>query len=235
MWDENKYKEFLKELYSNQDIEYQRFSRSLLPNDYNKEFIGIRIPILKLIARRIAKEDYISFIQLNTHNTFEEIMIHGLIIGYIKEDINKVIDLYKDYIQYIGNWSLCDTTSNNLKIIRKYPNEGIKLVKWCLKHKKTYYKRVGYVILLNYYVNDKYLDYIFDECNNNDNDDYYVKMAVAWLICECFTKYPDKTISYIKNNKLDTWTHNKAIQKIRESNRVDNNTKKELLNYKKID
>lgn len=235
MWDEKRYNNFLKELYKHQDLSYKEFSKSLLPKNYKYNYIGVRLPILRKMAKTISKEDYISFININKHNTFEEIMIHGFIIGYIKRDINTVINLYKEFIKYIDNWSICDSTSNNLKIIHKYPKEGLKLVKWCLNHKKTYYKRVGYVLLLNYFIKEDQLDYIFESCNNKNTDEYYINMAVAWLIAECYIKYPEKTILYIKDNKLDKWTHNKAIQKIKESNRIDSQTKQTLNRYKQID
>lgn len=232
MWDEIKYKGFINTLYKNSDTKYKEFTKSLLPSNSKYNLLGVRIPILKTLARSISKEDYLSFIKINNHKTFEETLIHGLIIGYIKTDINTIIKLYKEYIKYVDNWSLCDSTVNNLKIIHKYPKEGLKLVKWCLNHKKDYYKRVGYVLLLNYYVKEEYLEYIFNACNNNENDNYYVKMAIAWLIAESYIKYPNITIKYIKNNSLDKWTHNKAIQKIKESNRIDINEKNIINRYK---
>ena len=235
MWTDNNYNFFINKLYSYRDIKYREFSISLIPSDSKYEYIGVRIPKLKELAKDISKTYYKSFILLNSHKTFEEIMLHGLIIGYIKEDINTVIKLYKEYIPYIDNWSLCDSTVCNLKIIGKCPKEGLNLVKWCLNHKKTYYKRVGYVLLINYYVKEEYLDQIFEYCNTYINDDYYVKMAVAWLIAECYIKYPNITINYIKDNKLDTWTHNKSIQKIKESNRINNDIKQQLNKLKKFD
>lgn len=233
MWDNNRYNLFKEELYSMQDIKYRDFSKSLMPCNKEYELIGIKIPILKQMAKAISKEEYIDFIKCNKHSTFEEILIHGLIIGYIKEDIDTIIKLSKEYIPYISNWALCDSYASNLHIMTKYPKKCLSLVKWCLNHKKEYYKRTGYVLLLNYMINDEYIDIIFDLCNNNDSNDYYVKMAVAWLIAEIYPKYPDKTIEYLKNNKLDKWTHNKAIQKIRESNRVSKNEKDKLLEWKK--
>lgn len=233
MWDNNRYNEFVKYLYSQQDIKYRDFSKSLMPSKKEYELIGIRIPLLKQMAKAISKEDYINFIKCNKHSTFEEILIHGLTIGYIKEDIDTIINLSKEYIPYISNWALCDSYVSNLHIMSKYPKKCLTLVKWCLKHKKEYYKRVGYVLLLNYMIEDEYIDIIFELCNSNNSDDYYVKMAVAWLISEVYPKYPDKTINYLKNNKLDKWTHNKSIQKIRESNRVSKEEKETLLEWKK--
>ena len=232
-WNNTKYNEFIKYLYSLQDIKYRDFSKSLMPSKNEYELIGIKIPLLKKIAKDISKNNYIEFININKHDTFEEILIHGLIIGYIKEDINTIINYSKEYIPYISNWALCDSYVANLHIMNKYPNKCLTLVKWCLKHKKEYYKRAGYVLLLNYMIKDEYIDTIFELCNNNDSDDYYVKMAVAWLISEVYPKYPNKTLEYLKNNKLDKWTHNKSIQKIRESNRIDKETKDMLIEWKR--
>lgn len=233
MWDNNKYIEFTNYLYSLQDIKYRDFSKSLMPSKNEYELIGIRIPVLKKIAKDIAKNNYIDFININKHNTFEEILIHGLVIGYINEDINTIIKLSKEYIPYISNWALCDSYVSNLHIMNKYTDKCLTLVKWCLNHKKEYYKRVGYVLLLNYMIKDEYIDTIFELCNDNDSNDYYVKMSIAWLISEIYPKYPNKTLEYIKNNKLDNWTHNKSIQKIRESNRVDSKEKDMLNTYKR--
>ena len=117
MWNNNKYNDFIKYLYSLQDIKYRDFSKSLMPSKNEYELIGIRIPILKKIAKDISKDNYIEFINCNKHNTFEEILIHGLIIGYIKEDIDSVIKLSKEYIPYISNWALCDSYVANLHIM----------------------------------------------------------------------------------------------------------------------
>ena len=58
-------------------------------------------------------------------------------------------------------------------------------------------------------------------------------MAIAWALSVIYIKFPVETEEYLKNNSLPTKTLNKAIQKIRESNRVDKTTKKNILSYKK--
>ncbi len=233
IYDEKEYNKLIDELYSYQDIKFRDFSKSLMPSKDEYILIGVRFPLLKKLAKNIANNDYNSFININTHNTFEEIMLHGLLIGYLKEDINTIIKLSKNYIPYITNWALCDSFVANLHILSKYPSNGFKLAIWALKYKKTYYKRVGYVILLNYYIKDEYISFIFSLCDEYIIDDYYVKMSIAWLISMCYIKYPKETLNYLKNNKLDSWTHNKSIQKIRESRQVSDNEKNELKKWKK--
>ena len=86
--------------------------------------------------------------------------------------------------------------------------------------------------MLNYYIEDKYIDKIFKLCENYP-DEYYVKMSIAWLISMCYIKYKNKTIQYLNNCKLDIWTYNKTIQKIIESNRVSKEEKEILKKMKK--
>ena len=59
-------------------------------------------------------------------------------------------------------------------------------------------------------------------------------MAVAWTLQVAFVKFPNKTMQLLKNNKIDDWTYNKALQKIIESYRVDENTKNEIRKMKRI-
>ena len=58
-------------------------------------------------------------------------------------------------------------------------------------------------------------------------------MAIAWLISLCYIKYKGRTLTFLKKHKLDVWTHNKAIQKIIESNRVEDSDKIMLKGLKR--
>jgi hypothetical protein len=63
--------------------------------------------------------------------------------------------------------------------------------------------------------------------------EYYVNMINAWLICELFIKKREETIEFLKDNKLNKFTINKAISKCRDSYRVSKEDKEMLLKFKK--
>ena len=66
---EKKYKEFLDYLFSIRDIEYRDFNTKIVvPVDC--EIIGIRTPILRDIAKKIAKTSFENFL-----NLFEKLFI----------------------------------------------------------------------------------------------------------------------------------------------------------------
>ena len=90
------YHKLIKTLYDNKDEKYRKFHQNLL-NDTTYKLIGVRVPILRNIAKNIAKNDYMSFIKYNTHQTYEETLLHALVIGYIKVDIDTLFKTSKNY------------------------------------------------------------------------------------------------------------------------------------------
>lgn len=229
-WTKKEYNELVRYLYSLEDIKYKEFHSKLT---YNTNIIGIKIPILKQISKDICKGNYLEFIEFVTTNTYEEWLIFGLIIGYSKLDFNKKLELLDKYIINIDNWASCDIVCANMKDFKKNKEKGYKYIFKLIKSNKCWNIRVGLVLLLDFYINDEYLDNIFAICNSIKSDEYYVKMAVAWLISICYIKHKDKTLKYLNNNNLDKFTYNKAIQKIVESTRVSTE-EKNMLKLMKI-
>ena len=225
-WTKEKYKEFTNYLYSIQDQKYKEFHSNLVPNI--NELIGIKIPELKKIAKKISKGNYKEFINLNKHNLYEEKVIHGFIITNLKLSYNEIIKYINDFLPYIDNWAICDTFCASLKTTKKYQQEFYKNINELIKKDNTWTRRFCFVLLLDYYLEKEYLKKIFKLCNQYNNDEYYVKMAVAWLISIAYIKHEDETIKYIKKNNLDDFTHNKIIQKITESKRIDKLEKEQL-------
>ena len=210
------YNKFIEYLFSLKDDEYQKFNQKIVKTD---NIIGIRLPILKNIAKIIAKNDYLSFIKNNKHQYSEEIMLHGLVITYLKIDFNESIKLFDEYIKYIDSWATCDSVVMNYKVVSKNLDICLIKIKEYLKSDKPFIKRVG-IVLLFYYLNDDYIDEVLKLINSVKSDDYYVKMANAWLISICLVKYYDKTVKFLKSCQLDDWTYNKALQKAIESYRI---------------
>lgn len=224
------YNLFIKELYNLQDLKYRDFHSKLLVKSDN--LIGIRVPILKDIAKKISKGNYKSFLKTVKSDTYEEIMIYGLVIGYIKENYDEIIKYLNNFIPLIDNWAINDTVAANLKIFKKDQEKGYEQIKKYLTG-STFSIRFGLVLLLDHYINDNYIDDVLNIAFNLKNDEYYVKMANSWLISICYIKYPNKTLKYLNNNSLDVFTHNKAISKICDSYQVDKRTKEKLKKLKK--
>lgn len=232
MWNENNYLKFVEYLISLENIKYKDFNSKLIPNIKKEKIIGIKIPILRKIAKEILKTDFFDFLKYIKNNYFEETMIEGLIIANIdnKEIFEKHV---KSYINKIDNWATCDTFCNSIKIINKNKDYFFNFFKDFLNSNDEYTIRVALVVFLNYYIEEKYISEILSLIDNLKSEYYYVNMAVAWLISMMYVKYPKIILKYLKSNNLDDFVHNKSIQKIIESNRVSIDDKNNLRKLKR--
>ena len=225
-WNKENYKKFIEYLESIKDEEYKKFHSSLVLNS-KYEMIGIRLPIMRKIAKEISKTKIEEFLKYSQNNYYEEIMIQGLVISNIKDE-EIFYKYFKDHINKIDNWALCDTFCNSIKIVKKYEEKYFNLaIDMCL-NEEEFIARTGLVMILSHFVNEKNLKEIFTTLNKIKSDKFYINMAQAWLICDLYIKYPKETLKFIKKNNLNKFTHNKAISKIHDSYRVSKEDKEYL-------
>lgn len=225
------YNKFIDYLYTFQDLKYKNFNSKIILND---NLIGIRMPILKKIAKKISNGDYLSFIKYNNHNFHEEKMLYGLILGYINTDFKHLLLLMDNFIPYIDNWSICDSFCANLKTFKVNQQEGYKYIINCFKSNDVFKVRVGIVLLINFYINDIYIDDILINIKKINASNYYISMAIAWLLSMCYIKYPNKIYQFIKENDIDELTRKRTIQKIVDSKQVKKKNKIEIKKLRNI-
>ena len=219
-------------LINESEKDFQKFSASLIPNINN--VLGVRLPKLRKIAKEIYKNgDWQEFINLRDFEYMEETMLKGMIIGLVKQPPLKILELVRNFIPEIDNWSVCDCFCSGLKFVKDNKELVWNFIQPYFKSKNEYDIRFAYVILLSYYIDINFIDKALKIIDGFKDERYYTKMAVAWALSICYIKFPEKTLEYLKISKLDNWTYNKGIQKICESLRVDKSTKTMLKSMKK--
>lgn len=230
-WNEESYKEFVKYLTSIQDKKYKEFHSSLVLNS-KYEMIGIRVPIMRDIARGIAKGDIERFLEYAQNKYYEEVMIQGLVISNIKDE-KLFYKYFNEYINKIDNWALCDSFCSSIKIVRKYEEKYFTEATKMAVSNNEFVSRVGLVVILDHFIKQNNLDAIFDTLNKIQSDKFYINMAEAWLLCEMYIKFPNETQDFLKKNNLNKFTQNKAISKIHDSYRVSREEKEVLKQFRK--
>ena len=224
--------DILKYLIDNRNEKYMNFTSSLVPNSSN--MLGVKIPDLRKFAKRIAKENsIIDYLKNAKDDYFEETMLQGLVIGYSNMDIDTVISCSKKFVPKINNWSICDSFCNSLKISKKYPDKMWEYIISYKNSKSEFELRFLLVMCLSHFITDKYIKDIFKIIESIKSNDYYVEMAIAWLVSTCYIKYRDETLKYLKCCSISNFAYNKSIQKIIESYRVSDENKEMLRKMKK--
>ncbi|MCR5350462.1 MAG: DNA alkylation repair protein [Acholeplasmatales bacterium] len=208
------------------DLEYKSFSLKIVPNT---KILGIRSDNLKLIAKEYASNNLAYFnSNLEYH---EEKMVYMFMLSYIK-DVDLIYDKLDEFVPKIENWAQCDALLN-IKRIKKNRDKFMPLVKKYRYSSREFESRFALIMLLSHYMDEEYLDFIFETIENLKSDKYYTEMAAAWLICECFIKHRDYTYKRFKDLKVSKFIFNKAIQKIKESYRVSLEDKEYLKTLKR--
>ena len=165
--------------------------------------LGVRVPVLRAMAKNIARGDY---------------------EGYLEES--------RLLVPKIHNWAVCDCCCASYKWMAKdrelwYP----WLLRW-LEGEREYEIRFTVVSLLDHFITQEYIDRILQVFREINHPGYYVKMAVAWALSVCYVKFPRQTEELLREQILDPFTQNKAIQKIRESLRVTKEQKDYLRRFR---
>ena len=220
------------------DEEYRSFNRSLVPGE-TAPMLGVRLPKLRETAKKLAKEDGAGYIrgirafEEEGEAYHEELLLHGMVIGYMscgRKERERLID---EFVPYINNWAVCDSSCMTYKFMKKDSEEWFSYLQRYAKSGNEYEIRFAVVSMLDHFVTEQFLERIFEILNKIRHEGYYVKMAAAWAVSVCFVKFPERTKPFLMDNELDDFTQNKSIQKIRESFRASKEDKEEVLKWKR--
>ena len=224
--------EIKKKLLELADLKYKEFHSGLCPGTTN--IIGVRVPVLRKFAKELSKQYEIEFLlEQIDKQYYEEIMLQGMLIGLEKKEFSKIQKHIEKFIPKIDNWAVCDVFCAGLKITKKYKKEMWELLQKYLKSDKEFEIRFAVVMILDFYIEEEYLEKDFKIFDQLSSQAYYVQMAIAWAISVCLIKFYDPTRQYLENANLDNFTYNKLLQKARESYRLTEKQKEELKKMKK--
>ncbi|MEY8337019.1 DNA alkylation repair protein [Lachnospiraceae bacterium 62-35] len=221
-----------KELMEMADEEYRDFHSSLLPGN-ETPVLGIRMPLLRKKAKELAKGDWRTYLQNGEEDFYEEVMLKGLVTGMAAMDLNERFGRIREFVPKIHNWAVCDGFCSCLKFSLKHKDEVWEMIKPYLESNEEYEIRFAVVMMLDYFADEAHAEEAFSAFETINHTGYYVKMAVAWALSVYFIKAEELTMAYLKSSSLDDWTYNKALQKIIESYRVDEKTKKQIRSMKR--
>jgi 3-methyladenine DNA glycosylase AlkD len=193
--------------------------------------LAVLSPVIKDIIKKIAKGNFISFLDLGLWEYFENTSVDGGLIMRIK-DFDTMKSYLLPYCEKADNWATCDllTFPVNGENEKKFWDLSTELI----GSGKPFVRRVGVNILFKYIEREGYLPKIFDMLNGmREEKEYYVNMVAAWLIAECFAKNREATLEFYRTNNLNDFTVNKSVSKCRDSFRVSKEDKELLLQFKR--
>ena len=154
------------------DEKYRDFTSRLSTSDTLPR-IGIRVPILRKLAKEIDWRDY----EIKWH---EDVMLIGLAIGGSKLSPEEKIEELKGLLPYLSAWDQTDIILTVFEIKKKNKDVYTQFFSSLLEDERTFSKRLGIVWLMSNRKEldrDKTLEMII---NSDDENEYYISIAVAW-------------------------------------------------------
>lgn len=222
-----------KRLLSMEDVPFREFQAPLIPGV--KRMIGIRMPRLRLLAKEFLRGSYTEWLhEVETTSEplyFEEVMLWGILIGTMPCTVEERLMHTEKFIPRIDNWAVCDCCAWQVK-------EQDKNLVWqfllpYFHSQQTYHQRFAEVMSLKSFLTEDYLTKVFHELEAVHATDYYSRMGIAWAVSIAYIHHREETLKWFEQHPLDDWTFNKAIQKIRESQRISPTEKAEVLVWKR--
>lgn len=204
------------------DPRYAAFARSLLPG-ISTPLLGVRLPQLRALARRLAKEKGLRFLNrpLPRRASFEEIMVAGMLPGYVRGlDGKQRIAAVEKILPRLDNWSLCDSCCNTYRFAAEAREECFAWLRGHALSPGEWTRRFGVVMLLMHHVPDAaWAARVAELLPQVPAGGYYADMAVAWCACEIALRHPALAPALLAEGKLPENTRRLSLRKLRESQR----------------
>lgn len=208
-------------LEAQRDEKYADFNAGVVPG-VESTAIGVRVPILRSIAREIVRADgWRDFLDATReHPLYELRMLHAMVLGGAKCEIAEKIALTDAFLPHVDNWSVCDTLCSSFKPKRGEHDALFAFVCACAESDIEFRKRFGYVMMMSHFHDAPYIGRVMETYRRFRHEGYYARMGAAWGLATLWLYARAEALAILEENLWDDFTHSKAIQKLRESYRV---------------
>ena len=225
------------------DPTYREFQAKLIPTVDPARVLGVRLPALRRFAKELVRtqpNEARAFLSAALpHETYDEMNLHGALIGLMARTPAEAFDMLDAFLPHVDNWATCDLVSVPA-FKRNLPAVLEKIRGWIAAEgpRTTYVVRFGVVQLMELFLGDAFEPAQLNLVAAVRRPEYYVNMARAWYFSYALIKQPEATLPLFEQRGengqpvLDPWTHNKALQKARESRRVSLEQKAYLQSLK---
>lgn len=208
-----------------------KYNQRLIPNTL--PVYGVKIPLLRGLAKKVNQGDFRLFLKECDGSSFELQMLEGYVIASAKMPLEERLTYLKAFVPKIQDWAVCDGLVSSLKTTKQYKDEMLNFIALFKDSKNEFEVRFVAVMLMCYYLEDTYVTTAYAWIQELYTKEYYAKMGIAWFIATLMIQYPDLAKAYLADSKHDPFIISKSISKIRESYRIPQQIKDEVLFYKK--
>ena len=210
------------------DAPYRAFTDGLVPGA--ERTLGVRVPKLRAMAKELQAGDWRAFLGASReHPLYEVRLLHAYVLGGARCAIDEKLALADAFLPQVDNWAVCDGFCSSFKPRRGEHGALFGFVLGCAGSDLEFRKRFGLVMLMSYFHDDPWAEGTMAAYRAFSHPGYYARMGAAWGLATLFLYQREASLAILTEGLWDDFTHNKAIQKLRESYRVPDEDKRMLL------
>lgn len=225
------YKQLVEYLKCNSNSKFDDFNSKIVNS--NIATIGCTVPFIRKLAKSVSLDFALS---LPINQYVEVDLLHGIVLSNTKLPFEVKSKLLYEFAHTIENWAVCDCSTIKPNAAEK--EAYFKFFCELVNSRERFVCRYGVVNLLANYLDDKHIERVFATLGNISIwGEYYVDMAVAWLVATAMAKCRNQTVKYMEGaarSTLNKFAYNRALQKMRDSYRVSDDDKQWTYSLKII-
>lgn len=216
------YSQLLAFLKENSSPKTAQFNRRIINSKV--PVLGCKIPVIRK-AVRLFSPTVEEAEHLPCHQFLEVDLFQGIALSQAKLPFEEKSRLLEQFANTLENWAVCD--SSTVKVSPKQ-EDYFQFFSRLATDSVPFVSRYGIVNILSNFTDDQHIQSIFKLLAEVKQGDYYVDMAIAWLISVAMVKCRNQTVSFMQEDGrqvLSCFTYNAALQKMRDSFRVSDEDK----------
>lgn len=230
-WNLYTYRQFTDELKGLSEKKYREFCIKIV--HAKTPILGVRQPTMRKLASEILKGNALSFLEVPKGDALEEQMMHGYVLAKIKLPYEQKLTFLFPFLERMDNWSVCDNFVTALKpFIRENCARFLADIRHLAMNENPWKVRFLLVVLLECYLEPDTLADALSLCKQIKREEYYVKMAQAWLLSMAYVQNPCAAMEALQSFEQDRFITLKTISKIIDSYQVTEDQKDLCRNYR---
>ncbi len=214
--------DYRSELEAHSEPELAEFNSRLTPG--KEGILGVRVPVIRSIAKAIVKDDWRSFLS-DEPACFEEEMLRGIVIATAPVTAEERVSMTEGFLPYVDNWATCDVFCSSWKFKKHESDLVWDYFAGLIDTDDEFRMRVSVIARMSHFKDEDHSSMLLEDLATHDHEGYYYRMGSAWAVSMVYVRFPEMTRGLLESHRLEPWTHNKSIQKIRESYRVSKDEK----------
>lgn len=212
-------------LLASAEPELARFNSMLTPGKGG--IVGVRMPRVRGVAKAVVRDDWRQVLA-NEPEFFEEEMLTGIVLATAPMGTDERIRLIDGFLDRVDNWAVCDALCSSW-IVPEGDGDAVWAYLGSLMSSGDEFRmRVSVVARMSLFRDAGHDAMLLEDIAVHDHPGYYYRMGAAWAVSVVYVRHPDLAEALLASGRMEPWTHNKSIQKIRESRRVSAEDKERL-------